>query len=147
MLKRRSSLQKSLCPVVLCPYLCSSEGRAKAESLSGGDHREQRPAVGPADLALDPPRRLWNISRARGLTCVCAVFARIRRLRKSPQYILVILQGEGTVSANLRNSPQNFHNSCTERYQSPGSRNSLASRSREFIKYKYTIDRIKRLFR
>ena len=25
MLKRRSSFQKSLCPVVMCPYLCSSE--------------------------------------------------------------------------------------------------------------------------
>ena len=27
MLKRRNSLQQSLCPVVICPYLCSSAGR------------------------------------------------------------------------------------------------------------------------
>ena len=51
-----------------------------------------------------------------------AVLAQIRRLRKSPQYFL---QGNMTVSANLRDSPQNFHNHCAEKYQNPGSRNSL----------------------
>ena len=30
------------------------------------------------------------------------------------------------VSANLRNSSQNFHKNCADRYQNPGSRNSLA---------------------
>ena len=37
-------------------------------------------------------------------------FARIRRLRKSPRYLLAILQGKITVSTNLRDSPQNFRN-------------------------------------
>ena len=36
------------------------------------------------------------------MTCVCAVFARIRPLRKSPQYSLVILEWKMTVSADLR---------------------------------------------
>ena len=34
-LKHRNSLQKSICPVVICPYLCSSEGR----DLHHGTHR------------------------------------------------------------------------------------------------------------
>ena len=42
----------------------------------------------------------------------CAALARIRRLRKSPQYLLIILHGEMTVSAYLRKrSAQNVqHN-------------------------------------
>ena len=39
----------------------------------------------------------------------CAVFARIRRLRKSPRYLLVILRWKVAVSANLRSSPQHFN--------------------------------------
>ena len=44
-----------------------------------------------------------GISRARILTLLCAVFERIRRLRKSPQYLLVILHGGNCI---LRKSPQ-----------------------------------------
>ena len=36
--KPRSSLQKSLCPVVTCPYLCSSEGRGGLRHLAVPDH-------------------------------------------------------------------------------------------------------------
>ena len=54
-----------------------------------------------------------GISRARIVHFFCAAFARICRLRKSAQYCLAILQGgEMTVSANLRNSPQNFQHCC-----------------------------------
>ena len=58
-------------------------------------------------------------------TCFCAVLARTRRLRNSPQYFLAILQWKITVSANLRNSPQNIHTNCAVKIQSPGSRDSL----------------------
>ena len=51
---------------------------------------------------------------------VCAVFERIRRLRKSPQYLLVILEND-----SLRNSPQSFHNNCAEKCRNPGSQDSL----------------------
>ena len=66
---------------------------------------------GPRAKAPTPfsASRNWGISRARILILVCAVFARIRRLRKSPQYLLIILQGKMTASTNLGNSPQNFH--------------------------------------
>ena len=50
-----------------------------------------------------------GILRARLLISFCAAFARIRRLRKSPQNLLVILHWQMTVSAKLRDSPQNFH--------------------------------------
>ena len=46
-------------------------------------------------------------------------------LRKSPQYLLVILQRKTTVSTNLRNPPQNFCRNRADKCQSPGSRNSL----------------------
>ena len=46
-----------------------------------------------------------GISRARMLMFFCAVFARIRHLRKSPQYLSAILKGKRTFHANLRNSP------------------------------------------
>ena len=45
--------------------------------------------------------------------------ARIRRLRESPQYLLVILRGRGTVSANLRTSPQNFRKNYAEHTANP----------------------------
>ena len=45
---------------------------------------------------------------SQDLIFVCAGFARIRRLRKSLQYFLVISQWKITVSANLHNSLQNF---------------------------------------
>ena len=61
---------------------------------------------------------IWKTSRARILTFLCAVFARIRRLRESLQYLLVILQGKMTVSANLRDSPQNFQKNCAEEFKS-----------------------------
>ena len=67
----------------------------------------------------------WGISRARILTFVCVPFARIRRLRKSPQYLSVILQGKMSVSANTRNSRLKFHKSCEDTCQNPGSRNVL----------------------
>ena len=37
MLKHRNSLQKSLCPIVLCPYLCSSDSITNG----GGSDRNQ----------------------------------------------------------------------------------------------------------
>ena len=46
----------------------------------------------------------------------CTVFARICRLRKSQQYLLVILRWKMTISANLRNSPQTFHKKSAETY-------------------------------
>ena len=55
----------------------------------------------------------------------CAVFSRIRRLRRSPQYLLAILLGEVAVSADLRNSPQNFQSKSADKCQSPGSWDSL----------------------
>ena len=39
MLKHRISVQKSLCPVVICPYLCSSESR---EPIPGGQRAARR---------------------------------------------------------------------------------------------------------
>ena len=69
-----------------------------------------------------------GISRARTLIFVCAVFAWIRCLHKSLQYLFGSFYiGKMTVSANLRNSPQNFHTNCAGTCQNPGSRNSLAS--------------------
>ena len=69
---------------------------------------------------------IQGFSRAGILIFLCAVFARIRRLCQSPQYLLVILQWNMTVSANLRNSTQNFHNNCADKYhQNPGSRDPL----------------------
>ena len=60
----------------------------------------------------------------------CKLFAWIRRLRKSPQYLLVTFTVENydkiALSADLRNSPQNFHEQCAKRCKSPGSVNSLA---------------------
>ena len=38
----------------------------------------------------------------RDFDIILRSFVRIRRLRKSPRYLLVIAQGEMTVSANLR---------------------------------------------
>ena len=38
--------------------------------------------------------------------------------------LMAILQGEIRVSTNLRNSLQNFHNNCADKYQDPGLRNS-----------------------
>ena len=57
------------------------------------------------------------------LIFVCAAFARIHRLRKSPQYLLVILHGELTVSAILRKASTK---KCAEEYANLGSRNSRA---------------------
>ena len=68
---------------------------------------------------------MYGISRAMISQCFCAVFARIRCLRESLQYLLVIFKGKMAVSANLRDSPQNFHTNCAETYQSPGSRSSI----------------------
>ena len=53
-----------------------------------------------------------------------AVIARIRRLRKSPQYDSVVLQGEND---SLRKSPQNFRKHCAKEHKNPGSRNSPLS--------------------
>ena len=50
-------------------------------------------------------------------------FVWIRRLRRSPRYLLAVLQWKMTVSANLRHSPQNFRKSCAEKWGSPGSQN------------------------
>ena len=55
----------------------------------------------------------------------CTVSARIRRLRESPQYLLVMLHGKMSVFANLRDSSQNFHKHRADKYPKPGSRNSL----------------------
>ena len=74
-------------------------------------------------------------------TCVCNILCRIvsayrmfllsfcaaRGLRKSPQDLLAILQGKITVSANLRSSPQNFHEKCADKCQNPGSQKALDS--------------------
>ena len=56
------------------------------------------------------------------LIFVCAAFAQIRRLRKSPQYLLAVLHEEMLVSASIRKT-----SAATERKKcrSPGSRNSL----------------------
>ena len=43
-LKHRNSLQKSLCPVVICPYLCSSE------SPTGPPNGTRKTHETPADL-------------------------------------------------------------------------------------------------
>ena len=42
------------------------------------------------------------VSRAKTFVLFCVILVRIRRLRKSPQYLLVILQGKMAVSTNLR---------------------------------------------
>ena len=47
-----------------------------------------------------------------------AVVARVRLLRKSSQYLLVILQGKMSDSANLRNYPQHFINLCRKHAKS-----------------------------
>ena len=44
-------------------------------------------------------------------------FVRIRRLRKSPQYLLVSVQGNVTVSTHLSNSSNSFHKCCADKYQ------------------------------
>ena len=45
-LKHRNSLQRSLCPVVICPYLCSSDMFQSAASLFVlGDERCERPVA------------------------------------------------------------------------------------------------------
>ena len=56
-----------------------------------------------------------GFSRARMSVFVCASFAWIRRLRKSPRYLLVVLHGNENDS--LRKSPQNFHKKCAEKYR------------------------------
>ena len=53
----------------------------------------------------------------------CAVFARIRCLRKSPQSLLVILPGNMAVSANFRDSPRNFQN-IVQTHQHPEHQNA-----------------------
>ena len=65
----------------------------------------------------------------RFLTFVCELFARIRRLRKSPQYLVVMLQGN---HCTLRNSLQNFHNNCADKPQNPGSQKVLTARHAEW---------------
>ena len=62
---------------------------------------------------------LGRISRARILMFFLASFARIRRLRKSPQHLLAILQWKND---SLRNSPQNFHKIVQTNIKNPGSR-------------------------
>ena len=70
--------------------------------------------------------RTQGTSRARMLIFVCAelrgfvVSANLRNTRL-PSY-----SGKVAVSANLRNSVQNFHKSYAEKYQNPGSRDSVA---------------------
>ena len=61
------------------------------------------------------------------LTFLCAAFARIRCLRKSPQYGLVILQRKMAVSTTLRNYAQNVHNNCSDQQSHRGWRNSLGA--------------------
>ena len=80
--------------VPVCMYACAtiSHVRTSTTTRLGGD-----------------VKRRWGISRA--------VFARIRRLRKSPQYLLAILHWNKSLSANLRNAPQNLHQKCADKYQ------------------------------
>ena len=90
-----------------------------------------------------------GISRARMLAVLSRLFARIRRLRKSPRYSLAVIQGKHAFYANLRDSPQvsailvghfigedafstnlrkpprSFRKQkCSDRCQNPGSRTS-----------------------
>ena len=58
------------------------------------------------------------------LLFVCTVVAWIRRLRESPQDLLAHSAWKMTVSANLRDSPQNFQNNCAEKQLNPGSQKS-----------------------
>ena len=75
-------------------------------------HNSASPQGGPTWRFHEPG--LWHSS---------AQLSRIRRLRKSPQYYFVVLLGEMTVSANQISAiPRNI---CAEKYQDPGSRNSL----------------------
>ena len=55
-------------------------------------------------------------------------------------YVLVILQGQITVSANLHNSPQNIPNNYAETCHSPGSQNSLTM-PREFRRWRARTER------
>ena len=45
-LNHRKSLQKSLCPVVICLYLCSSETRSSLRQTSRGPQRHAQPEAG-----------------------------------------------------------------------------------------------------
>ena len=112
---------------------------------------------------------LGNFTSQGFVLFFCLFFVQISRLRKSPQYLLVILQGKRQspqISAILRktftnikiqarkipypmpkeptpccpmpllvraryqsyatHSPQNFHQNCIDKYQNPGSQNSLS---------------------
>ena len=72
---------------------------------------------------------VYGISRAR----ICDMFLCSFCSDSSSPQISAILVGHftldngSTVSANLSNAPQNYHNNCADKYQHPGSQNSLLS--------------------
>ena len=73
---------------------------------------------------------IYGISRARMLTFVCTVFARIRRLRTSPQYLLVISHGGND---SLRNSPQKLRGKMPPKSRLPKTHISIwKNRSRRW---------------
>ena len=57
LLKHRNSLQKGLCPVVICPYLCSSESDCPALPPRSTRPAGQRPAGPLARRPTGPPHR------------------------------------------------------------------------------------------
>ena len=54
-LKHSNSLQGSLCPVVICPYLCSSEMSLSTFSLAPKQEQEQEPMVAALDWRRSNP--------------------------------------------------------------------------------------------
>ena len=86
-------------------------------------HARARGPFLPQDLPVFHSAQVWsNQSRAvsignftsQDLSFFGVAFARIRSLRKS---LWAVLHRKTTGSANLRDSPQNFHNNCAEKQQ------------------------------
>ena len=115
--KHRNSSQKSLCPVVMCPYLCRSERKGRR----AGNFASQDSDICSRDSCVSFAETVFSPCEATHKYCwdyrawlqignftsqdshvFCRVFAWTRRLCKSPQYRLVILLEQMAVSAILR---------------------------------------------
>ena len=114
----RHRLSKALC-FVCCLFKLSiyliGGCKLKTNELPHGSRVERAScymlshACGRSFKALD----LGNLV-SQDFELFCAFMARIRRLHKSPQSLLVVLPRKMAVSANLRTSLPNSHKSCAE---------------------------------
>ena len=94
------------------PPRLPSMASAAAGPAGGGPLRPMGLASGELGVCLHSPG-LWPPFRA-------VAWRGHRRFHESPQYLLVILPRNMTVSAYLCNSPQNFNKTCADASKTPG---------------------------